>query len=164
MNIIPIIGSEKVIVVDDEDYENLSKYRWYLTGFYAFRLVTVGNRKIGRSRRSTYMHRQIMNAKNGEVVDHINHDKLDNRKINLRIGNHSMNGANSRINAHKTIRSTSIFKGVTFSSRRKKWIAKINVNQRTRYIGGYDSQESAARAYNEMANFHFGKFALLNPV
>ena len=93
----------------------------------------------------------------GSEVDHINRDKLDNRRSNLRLVTHTQNC----VNASLRVTNTSGFKGVNFY-RGKYWRAYIRVNYRHISLGFFPTAEAAARAYDEAAREHFGEFAFLN--
>jgi len=105
------------------------------------------------------MHRQIMQPDDGEVVDHISGDGLDNRRENLRICSHKEN-----IRAQQPQRGgTSKYRGVCWKSAREKWEAQIKVDGDNKYLGRYKNEEQAAKAYNKAAKKHFGEYAYLNP-
>lgn len=146
-------------LVDDEDFERLSKYKWTAkwkagTGsFYAARGFSANGRKC-----TAYMHRETIQTTSGFHVDHVNHDTLDNRKENLRLCSFSGNQANQSI----VKRNTSGFKGVSWSRENKKWRASIKVNLKARYLGFFDSATDAARAHDMAAVEAFGEFALTN--
>lgn len=156
-------------IVDDEDYERLSKYKWtalaYDQDMPKYRAVRhTGNKK---TRRAVYMHREIMNIPgglSGQHVDHINHDGLDNRKQNLRIATKAQNRQNATKGGDFNGKPcTSKLKGVSIAGRgSKKWSARICSNKEKMIIGYYDTQEEAARAYDEAALKYFGEFASLN--
>ena len=102
------------------------------------------------------LHRVIIGAQKGQMVDHINGDTLDNRRSNLRFCNHSQNGANS-------IPKRGLeFKGVTLDKRRNKWTARIVLNYKKVYLGEFDDKIDAAKAYDKAAKKHFGEFCKLN--
>lgn len=111
--------------------------------------------------KSVKTHRIIANAQDGQIVDHINGDKLDNRISNLRLVTHAQNMANRACN--KT--STSGYKGVYYDnsmSRRKRWGASIHHAGKRITIGRYFTAEDAASAYDEVALKLKGQFARLN--
>jgi hypothetical protein len=148
-------------LVDDEDYEKLTKINWY----YRREGYAVGN--LPSPEKGVYpkvlMHRYILDAPKGTQVDHINGNKLDNRKENLRIANASTNKANDGLRST----NTSGHKGVTKASgsrKRKPWVAQIKVNYEHIHLGYYATTEEAAKAYNEAALKYFGEFAKLNVV
>lgn len=102
-----------------------------------------------------------MGKREGLIVDHINGNKLDNRKENLRFVTPQQNVHNKR----KTIQDTSSkYKGVSWNKRRKGWLAYIMVNGKREVIGLFSNEESAANAYNHYAKKYFGEYARLNDV
>lgn len=107
---------------------------------------------------SVTMHRFIMRAGKGKVVDHRNHDTLDNRMDNLRFVTHGQNRANSR--ANRTVASG--HKGVAWSPTSRKWIAIITVAGKRHYLGLYAHKERAAMAVDRAALRFHGEFACLN--
>lgn len=146
-----ILTNNKLSVkVDDEDYSNLVQWNWLIEYGYAQRLV-----KGIRIR----MHREIMNATKGKYIDHINGDKLDNRKENLRFCTQRENSKNVKVERKN---NTSGYKGVAWKKQNKKWRASIFLNYKNIHIGYYDTKEKAALAYNEAAIKYHGEFARLN--
>lgn len=147
----------KVVLVDDDDFERLSKYSWYcsLRGEgYAART----DKSTGKQR-TVLMHREITGAKKGQLVDHINRNKLDNRKCNLRICSHE---ENSRNISKRKVRTTSKYKGVYFCKQKGLYMARINNSGQGVYLGYYEKEEDAAYYYNEHAKVVYGEFAALN--
>ncbi len=137
-----------VAKVDDEDYEMLIGSRWCVSDGYAF------NRAHGR------MHRLLMKAPQGVMVDHRNGDKLDNRKDNLRLCSNSQNQANRKVSL-----GVSKFKGVvwqTLPSGKGYWKAVITKDGEATYLGTYKTDVEAAAAYNVAAVEMFGEFAHIN--
>lgn len=106
----------EVVLVDNKDYDRLNKYKWCLNsaGYATRRLNT---------HRSVLMHRAIMNTPENLETDHINANKLDNRRKNLRNVTHSQNQLHSRL----PITNTSGIKGVTWDKKNKKWQAQIKI-------------------------------------
>jgi hypothetical protein len=142
----------KVAIVDAEDYEWLSKYKWHAvyTGskFYAYRC---------RNKRSISMHRMIMGEPKGKVVDHIDGNSLNNRRSNLRICTTAQNMRNRRLTG-----GVSRYKGVYFIKRLNKWKAVITFNSKSIHIGCFSDEISAGKAYDKKAKELFGEFAYLN--
>lgn len=145
-----------VAIVDDDDYERLSKFGWfYHKNGYAMRSYKIdGNSKKSR------MHREVLMAPKGKDVDHINGNKLDNRKSNLRIATRSQNNANSKLSSH----NNSGYRGVGWMPARNKWRARIQINGKGIHLGLFETIEEAALAYNAAARKYFGEFAKLNVI
>lgn len=152
---------EGFTIVDDEDFERLSKYTWFVNDGYVKRSVYIGMDEKGRSKTKTILlHREIMNVRSSSVcVDHINMDKLDNRKENLRIANKSENGCNRGKNKN----NTTGYKGVYFIKRKdyktKKYEAYIVKNRKKIVIGRYKTAEEASFERNKFAKQIHGEFA-----
>lgn len=149
------LGQGKVTIVDDEDYEELARHNWRAVpridgkGWYVGRNASIGGGKYQK----VYMHRTILDAKPKQVSDHINGDGLDNRRANLRLCTHAENHANQR----KKDGASSRFKGVTWSKKQKKWVARIHIS-----LGAYDNEEEAARAYDAKMKELYGEHARVN--
>lgn len=142
---------------DKEDFEKVSQYTWYLSNRGA---IETHNHK--NNYKLLKLHRLMKNIVNPkEIIDHINHNTLDNRKENLRVCDSRENSYNQTITRSN---NTSGYKGVTWDKTLKKWIAYIHVNYKKLHIGCFENKEDAARAYNEKALFYFGEFAFLNSV
>lgn len=142
-------------IVDEEDYARLAENDWQYyenksKNCYAVRMEV---RKI------VYMHRVIMNAEAGFIVDHINHNGLDNRKSNLRLATPAENTHNKR----KTKRATtSKYKGVSLRKNENKWVAHIDYQCRRIHLGYFKDEEEAAKAYDKAAKIYYGRFAAPN--
>lgn len=165
------------ILVDDDDYELVIQYKWYVHEGPNGRLYARTNidhpsgekhmRNIGgywtncKKQTSIEMHRLIMNTPKGMYTDHINPENtLDNRKVNLRTCTNQQNCANRGVNKN----NTHGFKGVTYDGRKKitPWTARIGYKGKRIYIGNYKTKEEAARAYDRKAIELNGAFAHLN--
>jgi len=143
------------VLVDEEDYEELSKYNWHSdSNNYAVR-----ESRINKTRLRFIMHRQIMNFPSKKFeIDHINMNQLDNRKTNLRLATHQQNN----VNKGNRIDNKTGYKGIYWEKSRNKWQAHIEVNQKKIHLGRFAIKEDAARAYDTAAKKHFGEFARLN--
>ena len=145
----------KSTLVDDEDYEWISKLKWrYASNGSA---VRNSSRHLG-AQKVLQLHRIIMNAPDGLVVDHINGDRLDNRKQNLRVCSQSQNSMNRSVATNNSCG----YKGVYFHKGKQKWYAHITCNGKQKHIGAFSAPEDAARAYNQRALELFGEFSKLN--
>lgn len=128
----------KYAIVDAEDYERIVRHKWYYDG-YAMRDVYENGKK-----RKVLMHRVVIGYDGDMDVDHINRDKLDNRKCNLRVVSRSVN----LMNRGKTVKNKSGFKGVSWHKATKKWAAFIRFNNQKTALGIFDDVHEAAAAYN----------------
>lgn len=102
------------------------------------------------------LHRFLMLPPDTMVIDHINHNPMDNRKINLRICTRQQNQCNQKKQNKNT---SSIFKGVFFDKDRDKWQSTIKVNSRSIFLGRFDTEEEASTEYDKAAHIHFGEYA-----
>jgi hypothetical protein len=147
-----------VALVDDEDYERLSRWRWHANVVRGGRVCAL-RKKRHRGRMTTiYMHREIVGAKPGQQVDHINGDALDNRRGNLRICTISQNNQNRYANTG----ASSQYKGVCWDKGADKWRATITAGGRRKYLGTFEDEREAALAYDAAARELFGEFARPN--
>lgn len=149
----------KYTIVDIEDYDFLTQWKWKMHLDYAHRIEYMGTFSNKRKFLNIKMHRLIMNTPKGMVTDHIDGNKLNNTRANLRVCTDSQNQANRKI----TIGSSK-YKGVTWDKDANKWRSKITVNWKSIYLGTYYCEREAAKAYNTAAEKFFGEYARLNPV
>ncbi len=146
-------------IVDPEDFERLNNHKWHVNRgantYYACRFSRIGKKRV-----SIKMHRQIINPPDHLFVDHINRNGLDNRKANLRPATRSQNSLNK--SSIKTKPSSSKYRGVSWSKSQKKWHAQIGLNGKYKFIGYFDDEIQAAKAYDEAAKHYHKEFAVLN--
>lgn len=116
--------------VDDEDYETYSCVKWYFKDGYAV------NRKEKRVR---YLHRLILGEKKGTEIDHINRNKLDNQRCNLRLATKKINAENRGLQSN----NTSGYRGVVWDKGRNLWQARVKHNMKGILIGRYPTKEEA---------------------
>jgi len=143
----------KFAIVDAEDYEELSKYKWYVskneTTEYAVRCSC---------RKQILMHRVLLNAPAGLLVDHRDCNGLNNRMSNLRLCTHQENNCNQRPRKGKASR----FKGVSWHKVIKKYAAGIRKNGKRYFLGYYHDEIEAAVVYDIKAMELFDQFAYFN--
>ena len=144
----------RIALVDDILFAEFSKLKWSFHQGYAkrnFPKKTGGRVLMG-------MHRFIMNAQKGQEVDHIDGNRLNNQRSNLRICSHSQNQMNRAMAAN----NTSGFKGVVWDKNVNKWRSEIKINKIKKCSGYFVDKKDAAVAYNNAARKYFGEFARLN--
>ena len=157
----------KYAIVDPGDFEKLCQCKWCIRKnkktIYAHRTAYKMKNTVlmHRMKNTILMHRQIMHAEKGILIDHINHNGLDNRKANLRFATYGQNAWNSKKGIN---RGSSKYKGVSWDKRMKKWRAMICNNYKRMHLGFFDNEKAAAKVYNEAAIKYRGQFALLNDV
>jgi len=154
-----------VVIIDDDDFEYLSQFKWYAhhshRSWYA-------ERKIHNNGITTniQMHRLILKLPpKYPLVDHINHNGLDNRKENLRTCDNFQNMRHSRITCARKYHKTSKYKGVSYyneTRRKKKWCARIYVDGKDINLGYYINEIEAALVYDKAAKKYYGEFAVTN--
>lgn len=118
-NYLILMCSGKEVLIDKDEYEQIKNKRWYVSNGYC----CDDERKV--------LHRIITNAKKEQIVDHINGNKLDNRKENLRFVTPSQNGQNRKC------------KGYSYHTAINKWVVNIVVNKQKHYIGSFFTEEEA---------------------
>ena len=148
----------KFALVDDEDYEYLMQWRWYYDHGYAIRNTFVSRAEGKQTNKRTYMHREILQTPKNMLSDHIDGNKINNQRNNLRCVTASQNSMNAKCDKN----TSSGFKGVSWHKRRNKWSSYITVDKKIKYLGYFEDKISAAITYNSMALKHFGEFARLN--
>lgn len=144
-------GKNKFTLVDDDVYKWAKNFKWYLScNGYAQGFI----KNSLNSKSLIFLHREIMRTGKEFVVDHINHDKLNNQRKNLRNCSRAENQFNQKLRKD----NTSGFKGVRFNKKTGKWRADIMMNRRSKFLGHFPSAQEAAKAYTESAKRLFGRF------
>lgn len=143
------LGNNQFAIVDDEDFELISKLKWHIQ--------PACNGREGYAVTKIRMHRVIINAPHGAMVDHINGDSLDNRKCNLRLCTNAQNQQNTEARG-----GSSRHKGVSFNKKSGKWLAGFLFEGRRYYCGLWDDEDDAARAVDKKRGEVCGTFASKN--
>lgn len=140
----------KEAIVDDIDYAHLSQFKWHYkkTGYVARGLY------CGGKMRTILMHREIMNPPPDALIDHIDGDKLNNCRSNLRIATNQQNQCNRKRQAN----NTSGYKGVCWSKQDKKWCARIRFSDKRYHLGFFDTPEAAHKEYCAKSMELHGKY------
>ena len=153
-------------LVDDEDYEALSKYKWSLskggrskTKLYAIRSKRSDDPEHYPS--SILLHRQLMGFP-ASLVDHVDGDGLDNRRENLRLANHSENRCNRVSPGFGSTNYRGVYLDKSRKTGKRRWRVEIYKDGKKYRVGRFKTPEDAARAYNEKAKELHGEFATLN--
>lgn len=140
----------KITLVDDADYEALATRHWcFATNGYV--VSRIGGGMI-------YLHRFLLNASPEHEVDHIDGNKLNNQRSNLRLVTRQQNARN--VASHGG--SSSLFKGVAWCKQTQRWRAHITVNGMFKHLGRFDTEHEAAHVYDTAARQYFGEFARTN--
>lgn len=128
----------KEALIDEEDFKRVSKNSW---SYHHSGYVVRGKPQIS-------LHRFIIGAKKGQYVDHINRNKLDNRKENLRLCSKKQNNSNSLFQD-----------GVHWRGDREAWIVRMNVNGKKKYIGYFKKKKDAEEARRKASIKYHGEFS-----
>lgn len=143
------LTKNKTAIVDDDDYLELSKYKWYYTSTgYAARKPSQG---------IIYMHRVITKCPADKFIDHKDFNRLNNTKDNLRICSKK---ENQRHQNKRKVKTSSKYKGVHFFKRDEVWVAQLL----HKHLRRFKTEIEAAEAYNKEATKQFGKYAVLNKI
>jgi hypothetical protein len=151
------LSQNKTAIVDDSDYERINRWKWSAHSnkgkWYAVRFV--GTWPLQECIR---MHRTILDAPAGVLIDHRDGDGLNNTRSNLRLCNTIQNAQNR----NKQINNTSGYKGVSWAKWANSYRAQIWDNTKKIHLGYFKNAEDAARAYDVAAQKYHGEFAVLN--
>lgn len=154
-----LLGGKKhkglIALIDEEDFERVSQHKWYADFVKSDEKFRARSRLSGTVKSAVLMHRFILNAKRGELVDHINMNPLDNRKSNLR----KTSKARNMQNRNKQRNNSSGHKGVSWSKSDKRWRATIQSEGRWKFLGNFSSKEKAYKAYKKASKEMHGEFA-----
>lgn len=144
----------KFAFVDNEDFEELNKYKWHVRKgrytYYAVRTVPVKGRLV-----SYIMHREIIKTPKGMLTDHIDGNGLNNQRKNLRIATRTENQRNRTLQKN----NTSGICGVSWDKHYQKWNATIKVNRRTIPLGRFKNKKEAQKVRIIATKKYFKEFA-----
>ena len=159
-----VLTQGKTAIVDDGDFEWLSQWKWYAY-YNKFRDRWEPRRNYGRrpNRTTIRMYRAIMDCVSGDgkIVDHINHNALDNRRSNLRIATHSQNIAHQK-GAQKG--NACGLLGINWREKSQRFVARIQKDKKIFYLGSFPTAEEAVIARDMAAKMHHKEFATLNTI
>jgi hypothetical protein len=156
MKFIKLRNCGLVARVSDQDFEYLDQYRWNLGNRqYA---VRTHRKADGPGSQAVVMHRQIMRAEKGQIIDHIDGDSLNNQRSNLRFASIALNTHNCASRRG----STSKYKGVCWAKDTGRWQAQCKFRYQSIYIGQFDNEVEAARAYDAKMRELWGDDAFQN--
>lgn len=154
------LGNSKFAIVDDDMYEYLSQWNWRFIGNYAARSICVNGKNT-----TWAMHHEILPPLQGYEIDHINRNKLDNRRENLRVVTQGQNMANRGPNksSNKTPKRSK-YKGVYLFKhyKHRSWGASIMYQGKRYQLGRFDTEQDAAKAYDMKAKELYGEIAYTN--
>ena len=145
------LSKGRIAIVDDEDHAAVVSSKWYVWNGYAIRHLGL----INGVKKSQKMHRMIMGEPSGLEIDHINGNKLDNRRSNLRACTRQQN----KLNRGPYANNKSGMKGVSWHAQTSKWRATIRFNNKITHLGLFNSKDAAHHAYSEAASRLHGDFA-----
>jgi len=137
---------------DLEDYELIKDYYWFKKKNLEY--IEALNKDTGKIIR---MHRLVLDVLNQEEIepDHIFHIKYDNRKSQLRRATSGQNSMNTKIR----VDNKSGVKGVYWSKRDEIWEARIQIDQKSAYLGRFTSFEEAVKVRKEAEDKYYGEFS-----
>lgn len=138
------LQSEEIgrVIIDKDDIDKVKDFKWHLSHGYA------RNNEIG------FLHRLIMNCPQDMVVDHINHNPLDNRKSNLRICTQQENMLNQSVRKD----NTSGHKGICWNKEKNKWQSSIYINGKKKHLGYFNTKEEAIKVRQEAEIKYFSEY------
>ncbi len=163
MKEIKLNGTDKVALIDDEDYDKVTRYKWRV--HYNKEDPENIPYAVSTTKPEIKMHRLILGLEKGDprVVDHKDYNGINNQRNNIRICTRAENARNQRAKKN----SISNFKGVTFNKSgrgNRRWRCRITLNYKRISLGRYGTELEAAWIYNQAAKKFHGEFACLNAI
>lgn len=150
------LTQKRYALVDDDDYDWINQWKWQARKishtinhelYYAARTNYIERMNGTKKEKYYLMHRLIIGAKKGEIVDHINRNPLDNRKSNLRIVTHRQNMQN------RIQKTSSKYPGVYFDKTKNRWRANITINKKRIHLGHYINEYDAYLSYSKACEY-----------
>lgn len=145
----------KVLLLDLDDFERVHKITGDLSIYlsvYPTNIYAIYGKNNAGNNKTNSIHREVMNPRNGEFIDHINRNGLDNRKSNLRIVTKAINNQNRKLSQN----NTSNVNGVCWHKGTKKWSVEISVENKSKYIGIFDTFQDAVKVRKLVEHFYWG--------
>lgn len=138
------LTQNKQAIVDSDVYEWVSQWKWTYdsTNGYAYRREHLPSTRKDQKSKKIYLHRLINKTPDGMLTDHLNRDKLDNRKINLRTVNRSQSQSNRGLHSN----NKSGYFGVSWSERDKVWTAELSFNKKRILRKSFKKLDDAIKA------------------
>ena len=157
MRLVPLTRGLSAMI-DEEDFALVAQYRWTAKPMQSAggNYYVMSKLRAALGGKTIYMHRVLLDAQPGQIVDHVNRNPLDNRRSNLRFATARQNAANSA----SRVNSQSGFRGVL--KERRKFLARLDVGGVIHRKRGFFTAKAAALFYDQMAREKFGEFAILN--
>jgi hypothetical protein len=152
------VSEGKYAIVDQKDFYWLNTFEWLVKQNNGISYAVRFDNHCDNGPKLLSLHREIMNAPPGLLVDHRNNISLDNRRDNLRLATRSQNNCNKP----KRKNAASRFIGVIFLKNRNKWAAQIKYHGKKIWLGCFVNEIDAAKAYDAAARKYHGEFARLN--
>lgn len=154
--IVGVTSNGTKFYIDKEDLDVVQHFSWYIDEYGYIR-----TKDYSCGIQSIRLHRMVLHLEDPETkVDHINSNKVDNRKSNLRVCTQAENCMNRMMQSN----NTSGYKGVCWKKGNNKWVARIRLNRKLIHIGYFTNKEQAALAYNDAAIKYHGEYAKLNVI
>lgn len=150
-----LLVKSQIVLLDKTDLSFFNQYSWRIVNGYVAR-----SKRIGQKVTTIHLHTDLMKPEKDFETDHINRNKLDNRRSNLRVVTHSQNCQNRR----KSSRNTSGYIGIRKKKGRTKWEVLVTVAGKHFYVGYYSNLQEAIKARDNKTKELHGKFAQLNGV
>ena len=141
---------ELTFTIDAADYDEIKDHYWFIDKHNGYVETRIKRKRL-------LLHRLIMKAEEGSIIDHINHDKTDNRKVNLRVVTAMQNAINRKLR----VNNTSGYPGVLnrTDQRGKPWHASITVDKHVIHLGTYDTFDEAVAARKAAERKYFGEYS-----